>query len=152
MLVFHSPLPRSASADCRVRLTFFQRQKARFKASLDDGSTAGFQLKRGQVLRCGDKLLSDGGQIVEIISADEMVSTVVAPQETGLARVCYHLGNRHVSLQIGDGWCRYLHDHVLDDMVKNLGFTVSVEHAPFDPEPGAYAAGSTHQHHHHHHE
>ncbi len=53
-----------------------------------------------------------------------------------LARAAYHLGNRHVALQIGDGWLRYSHDHVLDDMVRGLGWPVLVEQAPFEPEAG----------------
>ena len=57
-----------------------------------------------------------------------------------LARAAYHLGNRHVALQIGAGWLRYGHDHVLDDMVRGLGLTVTVEQAPFEPEAGAYHA------------
>jgi urease accessory protein len=55
-----------------------------------------------------------------------------------LARACYHLGNRHVPLQIESRRLRYLHDHVLDAMVLGLGLSVVVEDAPFDPEPGAY--------------
>jgi urease accessory protein len=55
-----------------------------------------------------------------------------------LARAAYHLGNRHVALQIGPGWLRYLHDRVLDGMVRELGLTVAGEQAPFEPEAGAY--------------
>jgi urease accessory protein len=57
-----------------------------------------------------------------------------------LARASYHLGNRHVALQIGQGWLRYQHDYVLDDMVRGLGLDVTVEEAPFEPEGGAYGA------------
>ena len=64
-----------------------------------------------------------------------------------LARAAYHLGNRHVALQVGSGWLRYLHDHVLDDMVRGLGFEVVVEEAPFEPEAGAYGGhGHSHSH------
>ncbi|MCB1767833.1 MAG: urease accessory protein UreE, partial [Candidatus Competibacteraceae bacterium] len=51
------------------------------------------------------------------------------------------LGNRHVALQLGPGWLRYPHDHVLDDMTRELGLTVSREQAPFEPEAGAYGGG-----------
>ena len=64
------------------------------------------------------------------------------------ARACYHLGNRHVPLQIGDDWLRYLHDHVLDDMLRGLGISPHHERATFEPEAGAYGGG----HHHHDHE
>ena len=55
-----------------------------------------------------------------------------------MARLCYHLGNRHVPLQIGPGLVRYLHDHVLDELVRGMGLAVLSEHAPFEPEAGAY--------------
>lgn len=89
--------------------------------------------------------------IVEVIAADETVSTVRSDDAVLLARACYHLGNRHVPLQVEAGWCRYLHDHVLDDMVRGLGLSVETETAPFQPEPGAYggsSGGHTHGHHH----
>ena len=62
----------------------------------------------------------------------------------------YHLGNRHVSLQVGDGWVRYQHDHVLDEMVRGLGLEVVFESAPFEPEGGAYGGHSHVQHTHDH--
>jgi urease accessory protein len=67
-----------------------------------------------------------------------------------LARAAYHLGNRHVALQIGDGWLRYCHDHVLDEMLLGLGLRVTVEQAPFEPEAGAYHAEGDSAHGHSH--
>ena len=61
-----------------------------------------------------------------------------------LARAAYHLGNRHVPLQIANGLLRYQHDHVLDEMLRGLNLDVQIEQAPFEPEPGAY--GSHHPH------
>ena len=87
-------------------------------------------------------------------AAAETVSTVHSDNGLVLARACYHLGNRHVPLQIGPGWLRYAHDHVLDDMLRGFGLTVRVERAPFEPEAGAYVAAShahTHAHDHAHH-
>ena len=71
-----------------------------------------------------------------------------------LAKVAYHLGNRHVPLQIETGFVRYQHDHVLDDMVRQLpgadtSVTVNVEQAPFEPEAGAYQQGGGHHGHSH---
>jgi urease accessory protein len=65
-----------------------------------------------------------------------------------LTRAAYHLGNRHVPLQLGDGWLRYEHDHVLDAMVEQLGLEVRTEDATFEPEAGAYghAHGGDHAH------
>jgi len=80
---------------------------------------------------------------------------VTAREPALLARAAYHLGNRHIWLQVGEGWLRYLADPVLDDMVRSLGFDVVSEEAPFEPEAGAYASGDRaahgHSHGHHHH-
>jgi len=142
---------RSAVVDTTVTLAFQERQKARFRASLDSGADVGFQLERGNILRGGDKLQSDDNQIIQVIAANETVSTVTTSDSMLLARICYHLGNRHVPLQVMNGQCRYLHDHVLDDMVVLLGGEVECEQAPFEPEAGAYSGGGhAHRHLHHH--
>ena len=106
---------------------------------------------RGQILRGGDLLLADDGRVIEVAAATETVSTVHSARcRVQLARAAYHLGNRHVALQIGDGWLRYRHDHVLDEMVQGLGLTVTVEQAPFEPEAGAYHADADGAHGHSH--
>ncbi|MFT6287054.1 MAG: urease accessory protein [Alcanivorax sp.] len=124
-----------------LSLPIDQRQKSRLKVILDDGREAGLFLPRGQVLRGGDLLQSTEGLVVMVEAAAESVSTVNSEDALALARVCYHLGNRHVSLQITATWIRYQHDHVLDDMVIGLGLPVTVEQAPFEPEGGAYQTG-----------
>lgn len=132
-----------------VTLPFDLRQRSRFRAVLDDGEEVGVMLPRGAVLRGGDRLVDEAGAQVTVRAADESVSTVRAADPSSLARACYHLGNRHVALQIGDGWARYQHDHVLDDMVRALGLEVVVGLAPFEPEAGAYG-GHSHGHGHGH--
>ncbi len=117
---------------------------------LDDGREAGVFLARGDSLKHGDLLASDDGLVVRVEAAHERLSTVASPDSHLLARACYHLGNRHVALQIEPGRLRYLHDHVLDDMVRGLGLAVTLEDAPFEPEPGAYG-GPAHAHGHHEH-
>jgi urease accessory protein len=87
--------------------------------------------------------------IIQIRAAEESVSTATAPDQLTLQRACYHLGNRHVPLQISDSWIRYLKDHVLDDMVVLLGLTITHEQAPFEPEVGAYHHSHQHSDHHH---
>jgi urease accessory protein len=134
-----------------LTLPFDVRQKSRFRAVLDDGREAGVILDRGRALRGGDLLRARDGTIVHIQAAAESVSTVESDDPLQLARACYHLGNRHVPLEIAPGRLRYLHDHVLDDMVRGLGLTVRAEQAPFEPEPGAYDGGGHHHNHHHHH-
>jgi urease accessory protein len=96
-------------------------------------------IERGQVLRGGDRLQADDGTVVEVRAAPETVSTARADDARQLLRAAYHLGNRHVALQLGESWLRYLHDHVLDQMLAGLGLRVWVEAAPFEPESGAYA-------------
>jgi len=129
-------------------LPFELRQKSRLKAELTDGTEVGLLLPRGHLLRGGDCLRAEDGSVVRIDAAKEDVSTVHNDDARMLARVSYHLGNRHVALQVGDGWVRYQHDHVLDDMVRGLGMTVSFESAPFEPEGGAYG-GHSHARHEH---
>ncbi|MCH8502974.1 MAG: urease accessory protein UreE [Ectothiorhodospiraceae bacterium] len=138
-----------------LRLPFHVRQKSRFRAELTDGTEVGVFLERGLILRGGDRLRAEDGRMVLVEAAAETVSTVRSDSAPELARVCYHLGNRHVPLHIGAGFARYLHDHVLDDMVRGLGLGVHCEQAPFEPEAGAYGGGhrhgDDHAHGHHHH-
>jgi len=143
------------TVDDTVTLTFQQRCKTRLRVTLDaTGDDAGIQLPRGLVLRDGDVLRSDDAHAIRIIAADEKVSTVRVGDGDGednngtgtmaLARAAYHLGNRHLAVQIGPGWLRYLADHVIDDMLRAHGFCVTHEHAPFDAEGGAYSIGGGH--------
>ena len=139
------------AAGRRLVLPFGERSKSRLRAVLDSGQEVGLFLERGTILRGGDLLLADDGVVVEVRAADEAVSTVHTDDARLLARACYHLGNRHVALQIGAGWLRYQHDHVLDDMLRGFGLAVRVEQAPFEPEGGAYVAHAhAHSHDHSH--
>ena len=98
------------------------------------GLEVGIQLPRGTVLRGGDRLRAADGTVLEIVAAREPVSTVWSRDLRRLALVAYHLGNRHVALEIGTGWVRYLADHVLDEMVAQLGLAVIHHDEPFEPE------------------
>jgi len=133
-----------------VRLPFDERKKSRLKTAAENGEALGFMLPRGHILRDGTRLLDETGRIIEVKAADETLSTVSCADPHLLLRAAYHLGNRHVPLQVGDGWLRYQHDHVLDAMVIGLGLSVAVEAAPFEPEDGAYAGGHGHGHSHDH--
>ncbi|MDD9940809.1 MAG: urease accessory protein UreE, partial [Myxococcales bacterium] len=138
-------LDQEASADARpsdrLTLPFELRQKSRLRARLDSGVEVAVYRARGTVLRGGAKLRSTSGLVVEVVAAPEQVSTVRAANAQALARGAYHLGNRHVPVQVGEGFLRYQHDHVLDEMVRGLGLEVVCEQAPFEPEGGAYAGG-----------
>lgn len=134
-------LREPADAQATLTLPFEQRQKSRLRIRLDNGQDAGLFLPRGTVLRHGDRLRATSGLVVEVRAAPEAVSTARADDALLLARAAYHLGNRHVALQLGPGWLRYPHDHVLDNMARELGLTVNREQAPFEPEAGAYGGG-----------
>ena len=144
--------PKSESPSVSLTLPFERRTRSRLRTRLDTGEEVALQLPRGTTLRDGDLLLTTCGRLVRVRAANEPVSTARSEHTALLLRAAYHLGNRHVALQIGDGFVRYLHDHVLDDMVRKLGLLVQLEQAPFEPEAGAYEGGGEHAHHGHPHE
>ncbi|WP_409277864.1 urease accessory protein UreE [Pseudomonas defluvii] len=133
-----------------VTLALDTRIKSRVRITLDDGREAGLMLERGQLIRGGELLANEQGtEVIRVQAAAEQVSTVRSDDPLLLARAAYHLGNRHVPLQIEAGLLRYQHDHVLDDMVRGLGLQVAQEQAPFEPEAGAYqSAPHSHSHSH----
>jgi urease accessory protein len=142
MLTISERLQQPRAPDARLVLPFDVRSRSRFRAQLSGGEEVGVILPRGQILRDGDQLLAPDGRVIEIAAAPETVSIVRTADLRWLARAAYHLGNRHVALQIGEGWLRYSHDHVLDEMLQGLGLKVTVEQAPFEPEAGAYHSGA----------
>ena len=146
---FIRKLGEQVEAGAILSLTLEDRVRSRLRTTLDDGSEAGLFLERGTTLKHGDRIATEDGFVAEVHAAAETVSTVNCPDALQLARAAYHLGNRHVALEIAPQRLRYLHDHVLDDMIRGLGLAVIVEQAPFEPEPGAYG-GHTHGHHHDH--
>ena len=123
----------------KLVLPFEQRQKSRLRARLENGDEVALILPRGKVLRGGDRVTATDGREVEIVAAPEKLLHI---ESTELARVAYHLGNRHVPLQVGQGFLRIAEDHVLEEMARKLGARVSHVEAPFEPEAGAYG----HQH------
>lgn len=132
-----------------VTLAYDLRQKSRQRVRLDSGREAAILLPPSSSLREGDLLRASDGACVRVRAAEESVSTVRSDDPLRLARACYHLGNRHVSLQVSTGRLRYQPDHVLDEMVRGLGLSVVRESAEFEPERGAYhghSHGSSHSH------
>jgi urease accessory protein len=130
--------PVGAVPGARLVLAYDQRRKSRQRARLDSGEEIALLLPRGTVLRAGDRLATDDGLVVAVEAAAEPLSSVATNDALLLARAAYHLGNRHVPLQIEPGRLRYRHDHVLDDLVRSLGLTVTADEGPFEPEGGAY--------------
>jgi urease accessory protein len=137
LLECHELLSSDESYDDAVSLTYEQRRKSRLRVNLETYELAWF-LPRGNVVHHGEVLLCDDGRKVRVDAALESVSEVDTDDLLLLSRLAYHLGNRHVSLQIGSGWLRYQADPVLDEMVRTLGGEPSRKEAPFDPEDGAY--------------
>lgn len=137
----------SLSPQYKIELPYDLRKKSRLRTQATCGEELGLVLPRGHILRDGTFVKNAEGNIAQVIAANETVSTVSTEDPIVLAKAAYHLGNRHVPLQVGEGWLRYQHDHVLDEMVKGLGLTVCVEQAEFEPEDGAYANGGHHHHH-----
>lgn len=125
-------------------LPFDLRQRSRLRVTLVSGREAALLLDRGTILRGGDLLEAEHGQVVEIIAANQAVTDVTAKTPQALMCAAYHLGNRHVPLQVGDGWLRLEQDHVLNEMLLGLGMTTINQNAPFEPEAGAYGGGHRH--------
>lgn len=149
MLKIVEKIENETAHDCTLTLAFDLRQKSRFKTRLDDGEEVALIMPRGSVLRSGDLLRAEDGRRVLVKAASECLSEVGSSDTHLMARACYHLGNRHVPLQIGAGWLRYAHDHVLDDMLHGLGLHAKTVQAPFEPEAGAYGGAHSHERHQH---
>lgn len=132
--------------DDYIELPFDLRQKSRLRVTTQSGIDAALFLDRGIILRGGDLLKSDGGLVIQIIAAQEPVYDVVASTPKALMCAAYHLGNRHVPLQVGEHWLRLEQDYVLKEMLLGLGMSVTEKLAPFEPEAGAYGGGHRHGH------
>ena len=128
-----------------LTLPYERRQKRRQRIVLDQGIEAALILEHNERPAVGSVLQTAEGYCVRVIAALEDISMVVADDAWELARATYHLGNRHVAVQINSRSISYERDHVLDDMIRGLGLTVVHELATFEPETGAYAK---HQHSH----
>ena len=125
-------------------LPYDLRMRSRLRTRLASGEEAVLRTERGAVLRGGECLRSDDGRVVRVSAAPEKVMHVTCADQFELTRAAYHLGNRHVPVEIGDGYLRIGADHVLGDMLLGLGATVREMEAPFEPESGAYGGGHGH--------
>ncbi len=122
----------------RAVLTFDARCKSRLLLRLDNGEQAALIVERGRLLRNGERVRVEDGREVEIVAAEECLLEAVGGDPLLIAKAAYHLGNRHVAVQLMPDRLRFLADHVLSDMVAGLGLRVSALVAPFEPEGGAY--------------
>jgi urease accessory protein len=140
MISFTRHLPAApTSSSLTVELDHHERRRSRLQVTLSDGREAGIKLPRGVLLRDGDRLTTDDGNVDVIVRAkNERLSSARTDDLVLLARAAYHLGNRHVALSVRSGELAYVHDHVLDGMCRELGLAVEVVTAPFEPEQGGY--------------
>jgi urease accessory protein len=128
-----------------VELDWDVRQKSRFDATDSQGRALGVFLARGTVVRGGDCLVAEDGSLIRVRAAAQPVLVVRHCSEHGsafdLTRAAYHLGNRHVALELKPDRLQLEPDHVLAEMLRGMHLIVSEEQQPFEPEAGAYAAG-----------
>ena len=128
----------------RLVLDFERRQKSRGLARPESGDEVALALPRGVVLRGGDLVVAGDGRVIEVVAPPEPLLHVACATPVALARAAYHLGNRHVPVQVGEGWLRLAVDHVLRAMLEGMGAAVTAIEAPFEPEAGAYGAHHRH--------
>ena len=124
-----------------VTLNHEQRDRGRLRLTSTDGEEVRVFLERGTALQVGEYLRSHCGKIVKVEGAVEPVTEARCEDWHTFARACYHLGNRHVKLQVGDRWLRITPDHVLEEMLELLELTIVHTEAVFVPENGAYFKG-----------
>jgi len=128
----------------RLKLPFEQRQRSRQKTALVSGEEVALMLPRGEILRGGDLLLASDGRVIEVVAEPEKLLHVECRTPAELAVAAYHLGNRHVPVQVGEGFLRIVADHVLEALLKGLNASVTPMQAPFEPEAGAYLGAHDH--------
>lgn len=134
----------TANAKHILALTAEERTRSRFRFAAEDNTEIQLVLPRGTVLREGDLLRAEDGTLVRVHAKPEPVLTAHAPDGWTLLRAAYHLGNRHVPVEVGKDYLRLSPDSVLADMLLQLGLSIVKEVTPFQPEAGAYGGHSHH--------
>lgn len=134
-----------------IELDWDVRQKSRFDATDSMGRALGIFLPRGTVVRGGDVLVAEDGSLIKVLAAAQPVLVITACTEHGspfdLIRAAYHLGNRHVPIELKPDHLKIEPDHVLADMLRAMHLTVREATAVFEPEAGAYSSnGHSHAH------
>ena len=128
-----------------VELDWDVRQKSRFDATDSTGRHIGVFLPRGTVVRGGDVLVAEDGSLIKVLAAPQAVLKITHCTNHGtpfdLIRAAYHLGNRHVPIELTPDHLKIEPDHVLADMLRAMHLTVEAVNEAFEPENGAYATG-----------
>ena len=133
-----------------VTLDWDLRQKSRFETTDSLGRSVGVFLPRGTVVRGGDVLIAEDGSLIRVEAAPQSVLRITACTAHGspfdLTRAAYHLGNRHVPIELRPDYLQIEPDHVLADMLRAMHLIVNPVDAPFEPESGAYSSHGAHAH------
>jgi urease accessory protein len=133
-----------------ITLDWDVRQKSRFDATDSQGRSLGIFLPRGTVVRGGDVLVAEDGSLILVKAAPQAVLRITACAQHGspfdLTRAAYHLGNRHVPIELQADHLKIEPDHVLADMLRAMHMTVVSVDEPFEPENGAYGEHGGHGH------
>jgi urease accessory protein len=151
----HGLAPALLKRAATVELDWDVRQKSRFDATDSQGRHLGVFLPRGTAVRGGDVLVAEDGSLVRVVAAPQEVLVITACKAHGspfdLVRAAYHLGNRHVTIELKPDHLKIEPDHVLAEMLRNMHLIVNEATEAFEPEGGAYAAqGHAHGHSHGH--
>ncbi len=149
MLMIRCLHPRAAAPAAAAELLalpFDARKRSRLRLRLADGRELGWALTPGTVLHPGDRLEADDGSLFEVRASAEPVLRVSAGTPLALTRAAYHLGNRHIAVEVGVDYLALEPDPVLHAMLLQLGVQVAAIQAPFQPETGAYGGGHKHGH------
>jgi urease accessory protein len=128
----------------KVTLAYLDRHRRRIRLVADSGAAFLLDLPRAQHVADGDGLELDSGGYVRVCAAPEPVLEIAAPDRESLLRIAWHLGNRHLPLQVAGDRLRIREDHVIAEMVSGLGGQITHRETPFDPEFGAYADAGHH--------
>jgi urease accessory protein len=146
----HGLAPALVKRAATVELDWDVRQKSRFDCTDSQGRPLGVFLARGTVVRGGDILVAEDGSLVKVVAAPQPVLVITHCQEHGtpfdLTRAAYHLGNRHVPIELKPDHLKIEPDHVLADMLSAMHLIVKEANAAFEPEGGAYASHDSHSH------
>jgi urease accessory protein len=130
-----------------VRLDYDRRTRRRIALTAAGGLEFLLDLAKAPVLVAGDGLRLEDGRIVAVAAAPERLLEIACADERALARIAWHLGNRHLAAEIGARVVYIREDHVIADMARGLGAEVRTVERPFNPEGGAYGQGAAHAHH-----
>jgi urease accessory protein len=146
----HGLAPVLLKRAATVELDWDVRQKSRFDCTDSRGRHLGVFLPRGTAVRGGDVLVAEDGSLIKVIAAPQPVLVITHCGEHGtafdLTRAAYHLGNRHVAIELKPDHLKIEPDHVLAEMLRSMHLIVQEAVGPFEPEGGAYGAQGGHSH------